>query len=114
METTFNHTISYNQSLEKTSVWSRFINWCTGQQENRLLWLAIALAGHGCIFTPITVMIMLFSGLNLTLFILAIIAMGIALVTNLAAMPTRYTIPALVLSLLIDAGVIIAALSLSY
>ena len=38
--------------------------------------------------------------------------MGIALVTNLAAMPTRVTIPAFALSIVIDALVIISSILL--
>ena len=71
-----------------------------------MLWLGIALTGHGCILTPITVLIVLFGGLNFPLFMLAMAAMGMSLVTNLAAMPTKVTIPVLFLSVLIDIAII--------
>ena len=90
----------------KTSIWSRFINWTEGQQHNRLLWLGIALTGHGCILTPITIMAVLLAGTNLFLFVLALVAMGMSLVTNLAALPTRITIPVFILSILIDIVII--------
>ena len=51
-------------------------------------------------------MAVLLAGTNLTLFIVAIVAMGLSLVTNLAAMPTKITVPVFVLTILIDLIVI--------
>jgi hypothetical protein len=114
METIITQNISYAQTISRESAWTRFINWCKDQQEARLLWLGIALAGHGCVLTPITVMIVLFGGLNFPLFMLAMVAMGMALVTNLAAMPTKVTIPVLFLSILIDIGIVIASVAMNF
>jgi hypothetical protein len=90
------------------------MNWCKGQEENRLLWLGIALAGHGCILTPLTVMTVLLAGTNLFLFVLALVAMGMSLVTNLAAMPTKITIPVLVFSILIDIAIVVSCLAIGF
>jgi hypothetical protein len=95
-----------------TSLFRKFITWCEHQQENRLLWVGIVLAAHGCILTPITVMAVLLAGTSLILFLMALVAMGLALVTNLAAMPTRYTIPVFLLSIVMDIAIIIASLAL--
>ena len=116
METTaLNPTFeTYTEQSSSTSFLEKFINWCKGQEENRLLWLGIALAGHGCILTPLTVMAVLLAGTNLFLFILAIVAMGMSLVTNLAAMPTKITIPVLVLSILIDIAIVIASVAIGF
>jgi hypothetical protein len=100
----------YASETGRKSIISRFFNWCNNQQENRLLWLGIVLTAHGCIFTPITVMIVLFAGSNLTLFVLGLVSMGIALVTNLAALPTKITIPAFVFSILMDVVLVIIGL----
>src|SRR4051812_24719121 len=107
--TIYHHGIpaQYSEKISSPSLITKFIHWCEGQQEDRLLWLGIALAGHGCIVTPLTVMAVLLAGTNLTLFMLALIAMSISLVTNLAALPTKITIPALVLSVLMDVAIII-------
>src|SRR5215213_9295570 len=108
--TTFNHTITanYTHRVSKPAFFSAFINWCKNQQENRLLWLGVALTGHGCIITPITIMAILLAGNSLPLFIVALTAMGMALVTNLAALPTKITIPVFIFSILIDLGIIIS------
>ena len=95
------------------SLLTRFFRWCEDQQEARLLWLGIALTAHGCIFTPLTVMVVMFTGNNLYLFVAAIAAMGMSLVTNLAALPTKITIPLFILSLLIDLGIIISCVVLA-
>lgn len=87
---------------QKVSLLSRFMNWSIGQEKNRLLWLGVILALHGCVITPLTVMAVLLAGTHLTLFMIAIVAMGMSLVTNLAAMPTRITIPVFVLSVIMD------------
>src|SRR4051812_38618643 len=91
--TTLNQTITtnYTESVSKPSLFTNFMNWCKGQEENRLLWLGVSLAAHGCILTPLTVMAVLLAGNNITLFMLAIVAMAMSLVTNLAAMPTKVT-----------------------
>ena len=114
--TTLNQTISttYTENAPSTSFLEKFFAWCKGQEENRLLWLGIALAGHGCILTPLTVMAVLLAGTNMFLFILAIVAMGMSLVTNLAAMPTKITIPVLVLSILIDIAIVIASVAIGF
>jgi len=51
-------------------------------------------------------MAVLLAGTNMFLFVLAIVAMGASLVTNLAALPTRITIPVFILSTLIDIAII--------
>jgi hypothetical protein len=56
-------------------------------------------------------MAVLLAGTNLALFVTAIVAMGLSLVTNLAAMPTKITIPVFILSVLIDFVVVAIALA---
>jgi len=106
--TTFNQAIAagYSQQSSTTSVLKKLLTWSEGQQQNRLLWLGIALCAHGCIITPLTVMAVLLAGTNMYLFVLAIVAMGASLVTNLAALPTRITIPVFILTTLIDIAII--------
>ncbi len=64
MQTTIEQ--SYLNSLEhreaRTSIWSRFINWADDQEKNRFGWTAGIIAGHGCVFTVITVMAIVFTG----------------------------------------------------
>jgi hypothetical protein len=100
--------------ISRPSIFTKFFNWCEAQQENRLFWLGIALTGHGCIITPLTVYAVLLAGNSLLMFMLAIVSMGIAVVTNLAALPTKITIPALVFTVLLDLGIIAASAIMVY
>lgn len=103
---------SYSQSLQGPSIWIRFFTWCKNQEEFRFLWLGIAVAGHACFLTPLTLFIIMFTGNSLFLWGFAMAAMGIALVTNLAALPTKITIPTFFFSVLIDITLIVISLSM--
>ena len=93
---------------------SQFLTWCENQNENRLAWLAIALGVHGCFITPFTVMAILVSGAGFGFFMAALTAMAMSLVTNLAALPTRVTIPVFFFSIAMDLFLIIAAIAGNY
>lgn len=116
METTFRHTVtsSYTETHYRYSLWKHFITWTKGQEENHLLWLAVAIIGHGCIVTIMTMLALIFSG-NLFIFRpFAIAAMPMTVVSNLAAMPTKITIPILFMSLLIDVAIIISCIIIGF
>ena len=110
--TTFNPAVAtnYTETVSKTSVVSQFLIWSDNQQANRLLWLGIALGAHGCIITPLTVVVVMLAGLNFALFMLAMTSMTAVLAVNLAAQPTKITIPIFLLSLAIDLGIIISCI----
>ena len=99
-------TTTHFQHATRTSIFKLFFDWCQAQQESRLLWVGVIIAGHGCIITPLTSLLIVFSGNNIVLWSFAIAAMTMALVVNLAALPTKITLPVFVLSLLIDVAVI--------
>ena len=101
----------YNNRATKKSVWKRFIGWADKQEEHRFGWTAFSIAGHGCVFTILTVITILITGNNFIFWPFAIAGMVIPLVANLAAMPTKITIPVLFFSLLIDVLIITLCLS---
>ena len=100
METTIKHVYAATNTstLAKVSLWSKFINWTDKQEENRFGWTAFAIAGHGCVFTIITVATILLTGNNFIFWPFAIGAMTTCLIVNLAALPTKITIPVLFFS----------------
>jgi hypothetical protein len=112
MQTTIQHSYApaYLETAKRTSLWKRFIGWCEGQEENRFGWTAFTIAGHGCVFTILTVVAVLFSGNHFIFWPFVIGAMAVPLVVNLAAMPTRITIPVLFLSVLVDLVIIAIAI----
>lgn len=105
-------TSVHTRTEPKKSLVHRFSAWCRVQQKNRLAWLAVSLFGHGCIITPLTLLFIMLAGNPMILWPMAIGAMTMVLVVNLAALPTRITIPVFFLSLLIDLTVIINCLAL--
>lgn len=114
MHTTINHQAgsSGTHSISShPSLWSRFINWADGQENNRMLWTALAIAGHGCVVTIITMAAILLTGNNFIYWPFALAAMTMCVVVNLAAMPTKITIPIFFFSLLIDVTIIVLCLS---
>ena len=112
METiSLTHNTTHYTVKKDASLFSKFITWSDTQQGNRLLWPGLILCLHGCVLTPLTVMAVLLAGTNLILFMVTIVAMGISLVSNLAAMPTKITIPLFVLSIIMDLVVVGFALA---
>ncbi len=95
------------------SLWSKFIQWASGQEENRFLWLALGIVGHGCVFTIITMLVVVFTGNHFIFMPFAIAAMAMTVVSNLAALPTKYTIPIFFFSLLIDLLIIISSVAMA-
>jgi hypothetical protein len=87
-------------------LWTRFMTWTESQERNRLAWTAIILTGHGCIITIATLLAIIYAGNAFIFWPFAIGAMAASLIVNLAALPTRITIPVFIGSLLIDLTII--------
>ncbi len=116
MRTTIQHSYShtYEASASKVSAWKKFITWCDGQEEYRLGWLAAAITLHGCVLTIITLFAVMLAGNHFIFWPFVIGAMGLTLVVNLAAMPTKITIPVFFFSVLIDLAVIISCIMIGF
>ena len=107
METTVKHLYAHPLSaIHKESLWKKFINWCNGQEKYKLGWLGVAVTVHGCILTILTMFAVVLSGNHFIFWPFIIGAMGATLVVNLAALPTKITIPVFIMSVLIDAIII--------
>lgn len=105
---------TYSEKLAKPSLLARLIKWADGQEANRFGWVGGILAAHGCVVTPITLFAIILSGSNIFMFIAAIVAMMASLVTNLAAMPTKVTIPTFFLTILIDLIIIASCVVIGF
>ena len=116
MSTIINQPYSsvYTEKTTRVSVFKKFITWCEGQEKNRLGWLAGALGAHGCVLTPITMFAVILGGNSIYMWFAAIISMMMVLVTNLAAMPTKYTIPTFVFSVIVDVVIILSCVSIGF
>ncbi len=104
--------IDQREHVSVKTIWKKFITYADNQQSNRLWWMTLGILGHGTIFTIATLGIVTVLGNVFLLYVITCCAMVMSVVVNLAALPTRYIIPIFFLSLLIDLGVIIAAILL--
>lgn len=112
-----NQTLNYafeDSSFENKNMLSRFMQWARNEEPNRIGWAAFALMFHGSVITPLTIAAIILSGNFYPFWICAILAMGITVITNLAALPTRYTIPAFFLSVFVDLSVITCCIALLF
>ena len=96
---------------KRESVFTRFITWCASQEKYRFGWVAAIIAIHGCVLTPITVLTVAATHNNIASWGVAIGAMGMSLISNLSAMPTKITIPVFFASILIDLAVIAVSIA---
>ncbi len=103
---------TYVPARSKTAIFSKFFTWCRQQEEYRFGWVAAILTIHGCVLAPLTIFVSFLVGFNIVLIALVIGAMAMALVSNLAAMPTKITIPVFFFSVLVDLAVIIASIAM--
>jgi hypothetical protein len=101
-------------SERKQSLSTRFILWCKSQEKYRLGWLAVIIASHGCFLTPVTLLAIISAGNSMFFWSMAIAAMGMTLLTNLAALPTKITIPIFLLSIIIDLVIIANCIAIGF
>jgi uncharacterized membrane protein (UPF0136 family) len=110
------HTISHHQSYliqersSQASVLSRFFAWATNQEEKfHVGWVGASIMIMSGIIFPATMASILLNGADFGLIIAAMSALVLVVVANLAALPTKYTIPFLFLGMLTDLVVVIAS-----
>src|SRR5204862_6898381 len=107
---TYRQTMSisyhYHGAIKQEALWTRFINRSTDQEEKKMLWLASGLAGHGCVLTILTLLAIMLSGNPVILWPFAMAPIASCLIVNLAALPTKITIPVFFFSVLIDLVII--------
>ncbi len=94
---------SYNNIL------SRLMAWIISEEKNRIAWVGISITAMSAIFFPVTMAAILFNGAVFPLIMGSMISLAIVVITNLAALPTKYTIPAFILGILIDLVLIVVS-----
>jgi len=114
METTVKHLYAHPVHTAKESVWTKFIIWCDSQEKYKLGWLGASLTLHGCVLTILTMFAVVLSGNHFIFWPFIIGAMGVTLVVNLAAMPTRVTIPIFFFSVLLDLMIIVSCFLIGF
>ena len=102
---------TYHLAAKRPSALSRFLKWAESEDEERHLgWLGITVTSMSTIFCPLAMAIILMNGGAFALIIVVLVALALVVVSNLAALPTKYTIPFFFLGVLMD----IAAMGLTF
>ena len=115
METTVKHSYAHSlDTVDNVSLWKKFINWCEGQEKYRFGWLAAAITLHGCVLTIFTMFAVILAGNHFIFWPFVIAAMAMTLISNLAAMPTKITIPAFFFSVIIDLIIIACCVAIGF
>ena len=85
----------YNYSIKPHgNVFAQFISWCESQESNRFFWLVVSFFVQVGLTLPLTAIFIVFlAGNNLLLWMIIISVNIPVLILNLAAMPTKTTLP---------------------
>lgn len=108
---TLQHPISssIHAPIRKTAKGISFFNWCKKQEEYHFAWVAFILAAQACILIPAALLSILVTGSNETALIIFLTVTAMSFVSLLSAMPTKYTIPAFMIALIVDVAVMVAS-----
>jgi hypothetical protein len=103
------NTLIFNQNYTESAlrkhpetILTRFLNWTKEEEKNRIAWLGISITMMTAVFFPVTMVSILLHGASFRLIIGAMFSLILVVVPNMAALPTRYTIPAFFTGILID------------
>lgn len=90
---------------------TKFFAWCNAQEHNRLLWMAFTFCGFMLLALPCTALpYLLLNENNLNLWILTLVINVPLIALSLAAQPTKIILPALFISWMADAIIILTTI----
>ena len=96
------------ETVAKESVIKKFISWVDSQEENRFLWLGIALMGGILAVLPLTLSaIVLWANNSSTLWIIVLVINVAVYIAHLAAQPVKVTLPMLLFSWVASFAIIV-------
>ena len=104
--------IIFTESKKNRGLIQKFKAFCERQQENRLGWTAVIIAAQVLLLVPITLIAIASNGGQFVLWIPVILSSFVTLVSNLAALPTKITIPVFCASVLINVSIIMLSFML--
>lgn len=103
-------TFRYKMPVAKLSGISKIFKWAEKQDKiNHVTWVGICVTLMAGVLFPVTMTIILLNGAAFSLIMTAMVAMVLVVVSNLAALPTKYTIPILFFGALIDLVAIVCS-----
>ncbi|HLY71743.1 MAG TPA: hypothetical protein VKR53_18545 [Puia sp.] len=97
-------------SATKKSLLSKFNAWAiTEESDHHVAWVGAAITAMAAVFFPLTMTVVLLNGAAFGLIIAAMASLAAVVITNLAAMPVKLTIPFFVLGVLADLAIMITS-----
>jgi len=100
---------NYHVSNRSQTLISKFFSWCQAQESDRFMWLAITLFTQIGLTLPLTAVFITFLGGNNFVWWVILAAVNIpVLVLNLAAFPTKITLPFVFFGWLTQALIIVS------
>jgi hypothetical protein len=104
----------YQETTTRPSALVRFFKWAENEDKiNHVSWVGISVTAMAAVIFPLTMAVVLLNGASFGCIIAAMVSLVLVVVTNLAALPTKYTIPFLFLGGLIDVVAIISSFFIS-
>ncbi|HVY74814.1 MAG TPA: hypothetical protein VG890_08300 [Puia sp.] len=98
---------SQKESVKKPSVIARFFAWAEREEEtNHVKWVGISVTAMAAAIFPLAMAVILSNGALFGLIIVAMIPLVLVVITNLAAMPVKYTVPCLLIGTLIEVAAV--------
>lgn len=98
--------------VTKESVIKKFLAWCGRQEGSRLFWMGLALLGGIGTIVPLTLLtVVFFADNNFALWVIVCTINVPVLILNLAAQPTKVTLPVLFFAWAINALIIVYSIA---
>ena len=111
MSTTTSHGLVrplYRPAVSHPSLIERFFDWAENQDvDHHIGWVGFSITVMTAFFFPITMFSILLNGASFGLIVAAMVPLVSVFVTNLAALPTKYTIPFLFVGVLAELAIIV-------
>ena len=103
-------SFQYHLNSKRKTLASKFIDWADVEEtEHHVAWVGAAVTSMAAVFFPLTMTVVLLNGAVFGLIIAAMASLTLVVITNLAAMPVKYTIPFFLLGALADIVIIFAS-----
>ncbi|SRR5579871_119810 len=100
----------YHMAARRKSAISRFFQWAAKEDaEHHIGWVGATVTSMTAVFFPLTMAAILINGGAFGLIIVAMASLALVVITNLAALSTKYTIPFFFLGVLTNIAVVVAS-----
>jgi len=113
MSTTTSHGLVrplYRPAVSHPSLIGRFFDWAENEDvTHHIGWVGFSITVMTAFFFPITMFSILMNGASFGLIVAAMVPLVLVFVTNLAALPTKYTIPFLFVGVLAELAIIVVS-----